>query len=80
MVVRVGVVSVPAVPFAPVQPPLAVQEVLLILVQESVVVWPVVTEAGVAVKEVTAGVETVVTVTDADFGALTPPAPVQVNV
>jgi hypothetical protein len=66
----------PEVDFVPVQPPLAVQLVALVLDQFSVELPPLVTEVGVAVND-TVGAGTTVTVAEA---CLVPPVPVQFKV
>jgi len=70
--------SVPLVPSAPVQPPLAVHEVALVLDQVSVELAPEAIVVGFAVS-VTVGAATPVTVTVAE-DALLPPVPAQVSV
>jgi hypothetical protein len=76
-VVSAGVVWVPLVPSAPLQPPDAVQAVALVETQIRVDVPPLATVLGLAVS-VTAGAG-VVTVTVADCAAL-PPLPLQVSI
>jgi len=76
-VVSAGVVWVPLVPSAPLQPPDAVQEVALVETQVKVEVAPLATVLGLAVS-VTAGAG-VATVTIADCDAL-PPLPLQVSI
>ena len=62
-------------------PPVAVQAVALAEVQLSDVVPPVDIAVGEAVKPlIVAGGVLALTVTDAELGALVPPAPVQVSV
>jgi hypothetical protein len=74
--VRAGVVCEPAVAFAPLQPPDAVQAVALVDDQVSAEAAPLFTVAGFAVK-VTAGAG-LVTDTVADCATL-PPLPLQVS-
>ena len=69
----------PLVPRVPVQPPEAVHEVALVELQLRVELPPNATVVGLALK-LTVGAGDVVTVTVADWGALLPPAPVQVSV
>ena len=68
---------VPLVTSAPVQPPLAVQEVAFVLDQVRVEVLPEAIVVGLA-ESVTVGAGATVTV--ALTGAVVPPAPVQVSV
>jgi hypothetical protein len=69
------VVTEPASPLSPLQPPVAVHELALLDVHDSVEVPPLAIDAGLAVKlTVGAGI----TATDAVALAL-PPAPVQVS-
>ena len=76
MVLVGDTLCVPLVLLVPVQPPLAVQLVALLLDQVSVLDWPEVIVVGLAAR-VTAGGGTTVTV--ADLLAL-PPLPVQASV
>jgi hypothetical protein len=71
--------SVPLVASAPDHPPLAVQELALVLDQVSVEEPPEAIVVGLA-ERVAVGFMPVVTVTLALVGALVPPAPVQVSV
>jgi hypothetical protein len=78
VVVLVGLtLFVPLVASAPVQPPLAVQEVALVLDQVRVELAPDAMVVGLA-DRVTVGAGATVTVALA--GELVPPAPVQVSV
>lgn len=72
--VNAAVMVLPLVARAPLQPPLAVQLLALLLPQLNVVVWPASTACGVAVR-LTVGMTLTVVVALA-----TPPAPVQVSV
>ena len=63
--------------FAPLQPPVALQEVALVELQVSVEAAPLTTAVGLAVS-VAVGLGTMVTVAVA--GVLVPPVPVHVNV
>jgi hypothetical protein len=69
---------VPLVAFVPVQPPLAVQEVALVLDQVRVELLPGSIVVGIAVS-VTVGTAAAVTVTVALVGEVVPPAPEQVS-
>ena len=78
MLVLVGVTSsVPLVAASPVQPPVAVHEVALVLDQVNIELAPDAIVVGLAVS-VTVGVGATVTVALA--GVLVPPTPVQVSV
>jgi hypothetical protein len=74
--VTAPVLCVPLVPFVPLQPPEAVQDVALVELQVSVEAAPLATEVGFAVN-VTVGAGTTVTVAVATL--LVPPVPVQVS-
>jgi hypothetical protein len=71
--------NVPLVPSVPVQPPLAVHEVALVLDQVSVELAPAVIVVGFAVS-ITVGVGMGFTVTAAEAGEVVPFAPVHVSV
>jgi hypothetical protein len=81
--VLVPVLDVATTPFQPSDPvpPVAVQDVALELVQESVVDWPTTMLFGAALKEVTlgSGAGALVTLTIAELLEPVPPGPVQVN-
>ena len=77
MVAAGETLSVPLVASAPLQPPLAVQELALVLDQVSIEEPPEAIEVGLA-ERVAVGAGSTVTVALA--GALVPPVPVQVSV
>ena len=70
--------SLPEVALAPLQAPLAVQEVALVADQLRVLAWPAAIVAGLALK-LSVGAGAAVTVTVVVLAAL-PPAPEQVRV
>ncbi len=70
---------VPLVASVPVQPPLAVQEVALVLDQVNVELLPDAMVVGLADKVTVGAGAAAVTVTVALAGAVVPPAPVQVS-
>ena len=71
------VVPLLLVGFDPLQPPLPVQAVALVVLQVKVVVPPDVTTAGVALNEIVGGIDDTVTV---DIAELEPPAPLHPSV
>jgi len=75
-IVIAPVLCVPLVALAPLQPPVAVQEVALVELQVSVELPPLATEVGFAVN-VTVGAGTTVTVAVATL--LVPPVPLQLK-
>jgi hypothetical protein len=69
---------VPLVARAPLQPPLAVQLVALVLVQVSVLPWPAPMDVGFATRLTVGGAGVAVTVTVTESPAL-PPSPLQAS-